>query len=205
MTFFDVWKHEVKLFPPNLHHLHHSRKKQIKQSCSFSQELGCWVTMLYKHALCWVTTLYKHAVCWVTMLYKHAVCWVTMLYKHAVCWVTMLYKHAVCWVTMLYKHAVCWVTMLYKHAVCWVTMLYKHAVQTSKLNFIRRFVQLYVAVTVYREQSLKREYQQDETIQTFIVNFRCLLLTTVSTCFGHHYVHHQENKDRVLLTMVFVL
>ena len=39
----------------------------------------------------------------------------------------------------------------------------------------------------------------------FIVNFRCLLLTTVSTCFGHHYAHHQENKDRVLLYMVFVL
>ena len=39
----------------------------------------------------------------------------------------------------------------------------------------------------------------------FIVNFRCLLLTTVSTCFGHHYAHHQENKDRVLLHMVFAL
>jgi len=33
--------------------------------------------------------------------------------------------------------------------------------------------------------------------------FRCLLSTTVSTCFGHHYAHHQENKDRVLLHMVF--
>jgi len=52
---------------------------------------------------------------------------------------------------------------------------------------------------------LKRDYQQDATIQMFIVNFRCLLLTTVSTCFGHHYTHHQENKDRVLLRMVFVL
>ena len=64
----------------------------------------------------------------------------------------------------------------------------------------------YVPVTVHREQSLKREYQQDATIQMFIVNFRCLLLfTTVSTWFGHHYAHHQENKDRVLLHMVFVL
>jgi len=53
--------------------------------------------------------------------------------------------------------------------------------------------------------SVKREYQQDATTQTFIVNFRCLLLTTVSTCFGHHYAHHQENKDRVLLHMVFAL
>jgi len=32
-----------------------------------------------------------------------------------------------------------------------------------------------------------------------------LLSTTVSTCFGHHYAHHQENKDRVLLHMVFAL
>ena len=51
---------------------------------------------------------------------------------------------------------------------------------------------------------MKREYQQDATIQMFIVNFR-YLLTTVSTCFGHHYAHHQQNKDRVLLHMVFAL
>jgi len=52
---------------------------------------------------------------------------------------------------------------------------------------------------------VKREYQQDATVQMFIVNVRCFLLTTVSTCFGHHYAHHQENKDRVLLHMVFAL
>ena len=40
--------------------------------------------------------------------------------------------------------------------------------------------------TVGRE----RENQQDATI-------RCSLLTSVSTCFGHHYAHLQENKDRV--------
>jgi len=60
-------------------------------------------------------------------------------------------------------------------------------------------------VTVHREQSVKREYQQDATIQMSIVNFSCLLLTTVSTCFGYHYAHHQEKKDRVLLHMVFAL
>ena len=36
----------------------------------------------------------------------------------------------------------------------------------------------------------ERENQQDATI-------RCLLLTSVSTCFGYHYAHLQENKDRV--------
>jgi hypothetical protein len=34
---------------------------------------------------------------------------------------------------------------------------------------------------------MKREDQQDATI-------RCLLLICVSTCFGQHYAHLQENK-----------
>ena len=32
--------------------------------------------------------------------------------------------------------------------------------------------------------------QQDATV-------RCLLLTSISTCFGHHYAHLQENKEPV--------
>jgi len=58
---------------------------------------------------------------------------------------------------------------------------------------------------VLHDFSVKREYQPAATIQIFFVDFRCLLLTIVSTCFGHLYAHHQENKDRVLLYMVFVL
>jgi hypothetical protein len=38
--------------------------------------------------------------------------------------------------------------------------------------------------------NLKKENQQGATI-------RCLLLTSVSTCFGHHYAHLQENKGPV--------
>ena len=45
-------------------------------------------------------------------------------------------------------------------------------------------------MTVHREQSVKRENQQDATIG-------CLLLTSVSTCFGHHYAHLQENEGPV--------
>jgi hypothetical protein len=37
---------------------------------------------------------------------------------------------------------------------------------------------------------MKREDQQDATI-------RCLLLTSVSTCFGHHYAHLQKNEGPV--------
>ena len=45
-------------------------------------------------------------------------------------------------------------------------------------------------MTVHREQNMKIEDQQDATI-------RCLLLTSLSTCFGHHYAHLQENKGPV--------
>jgi len=52
-------------------------------------------------------------------------------------------------------------------------------------------------MTVHREQNMKREDQQDATI-------RCLLLTSVSTCFGHPYArqrpttatnHIQQNQN----------
>ena len=43
---------------------------------------------------------------------------------------------------------------------------------------------------------MKREDQQDATI-------RCLLLTSVSTCFRHHYAHLQENKGSVIAFGVF--
>ena len=39
-------------------------------------------------------------------------------------------------------------------------------------------------------RSREKKSQKDATI-------RCLLLTSVSTYFGHHYAHLQENKDRV--------
>jgi len=45
-------------------------------------------------------------------------------------------------------------------------------------------------MTAHREQNMKREDQQDATI-------RCLFLTSISTCFGHHYAHLQENKGPV--------
>ena len=40
------------------------------------------------------------------------------------------------------------------------------------------------------DRGMKIEDQQDVTI-------RCFLLTSVSTCFGHHYAYLQENKDPV--------
>jgi hypothetical protein len=45
-------------------------------------------------------------------------------------------------------------------------------------------------MTMHHEQNMKREDQQDATV-------RCLLLTSVSTCFRHHYAHLQENKGPV--------
>ena len=42
----------------------------------------------------------------------------------------------------------------------------------------------------YNSGFVKRENQQDTKI-------RCLLLTSISKCFGHHYAHLQENKEPV--------
>ena len=44
-------------------------------------------------------------------------------------------------------------------------------------------------IVLFHENAWKHEERrpQDATI-------RCLLLTSVSTCFGHHYAHFQENK-----------
>ena len=53
-------------------------------------------------------------------------------------------------------------------------------------------------MTVHREQSMKREDQKDATI-------RCLLLTSVSTCFGHHYAHLQEKKRPCYCILCVVL
>jgi hypothetical protein len=50
-------------------------------------------------------------------------------------------------------------------------------------------------MTVHREQNMKREDQQDATI-------KCILLTSVSTCFGHHSAHLQENKCPVTAFVV---
>ena len=51
-------------------------------------------------------------------------------------------------------------------------------------------------MNLYMESVKREKNQQDATI-------RCLLSTSVSTCFGHHYAHLQENKDRVLLHTVY--
>ena len=50
-------------------------------------------------------------------------------------------------------------------------------------------------MTVRCEQSKKREDQQNAAI-------RSLLLTSVSTCFGHHYAHLQENRGPVTAFVV---
>ena len=55
-------------------------------------------------------------------------------------------------------------------------------------------------MTAHREQIVNRERERERKPtrcknQMFIIN-------TVSTCFGHHYAHLKENKDRVLLLVV---
>ena len=43
-------------------------------------------------------------------------------------------------------------------------------------------------MTVHREHKVKRENQQDATNSMFVIKL------SISTCFGHHYAHHQGNK-----------
>ena len=64
---------------------------------------------------------------------------------------------------------------------------------------------LYVPVTVHREQSVKKEFQQIQQYRWFIVNCRCWLLTTVSTYFGYLYAHHQEKRPHVTAYGVYLL
>jgi len=68
----------------------------------------------------------------------------------------------------------------------------------SKKKIIRNSVN-FARIVKFSKTALKfeeRENQHDATIG-------CLLSTSVSTCLGHHYAHLQENKDRVLLHMVY--
>ena len=61
-----------------------------------------------------------------------------------------------------------------------------------QINFTRfRFLWPCIVSKVWREKN-----QQDVTI-------RCLLLTSISTCFGHHYAHLQEIKEPVTAFGVF--
>ena len=66
--------------------------------------------------------------------------------------------------------------------------------QTIELTALR-FMFLWPCIVrkVWRD----RKNQQDATII-------CLWLTSVSTCFGHHYAHLQENKDRVTAFVVLL-
>jgi len=57
-------------------------------------------------------------------------------------------------------------------------------------NILRRNLLHSVKRERERERERESKNQQDATI-------RCLLSTSVSTCFGHHYARLQENKDRV--------
>ena len=58
---------------------------------------------------------------------------------------------------------------------------------TSHFNFCGNVCGRKFKIETFCEE---RENQQDATI-------RCLLSTSVPTCFRHHYAHLQEIKDRV--------
>ena len=56
-------------------------------------------------------------------------------------------------------------------------------------NYCGKFCNYKFAIAIpRREQLIRREKNKQDA------KVRCLLLTSVSTCFGHHYAHLQENK-----------
>ena len=57
---------------------------------------------------------------------------------------------------------------------------------TTVTVYTNKCTQFAIITVMYEE----RKNQQDATI-------RCLLLTSISTCFGHNYAHLQENKEPV--------
>ena len=58
------------------------------------------------------------------------------------------------------------------------------------LNVLRSFSLLVTGISIHLPRLRRAKNQQDATIG-------CLLLTSISTCFGHHYAHLQENKGQV--------
>jgi len=73
---------------------------------------------------------------------------------------------------------------------CVASSIVRSAYKISPLSFPHFCTLPKGSFFVNRLLGMKRENQQDATI-------RCLLLTSVSTCFGHHYAHLQENKAPV--------
>jgi len=77
--------------------------------------------------------------------------------------------------------------VVWQHVIGMVCVLFAViAHNTANSTHTFRFLWPCIVSKVWRE----RKNQQGSTI-------RCLLLTSVSTCFGHHYAQLQENKDRV--------
>jgi len=65
-------------------------------------------------------------------------------------------------------------------------------VKSKRVHNPKNYCYRYFTKTINQLTTLymKKEDQHDATI-------RCLLLMSVSTCFGHHYAHLQENKGLV--------
>jgi len=55
---------------------------------------------------------------------------------------------------------------------------------------------LFVPVTVHREQSVKKEYQQDAKIWMISCQFQKFIIDYCLDMFRAFYAHHQEKRPR---------
>ena len=69
-------------------------------------------------------------------------------------------------------------------------------------NSIRCFMFLWPCIV---SKAWRKNTNKMQQYRWFIVSCRCWLLTTVSTCFGHLYAHHQEKRPRVTAYGVYLL
>ena len=84
--------------------------------------------------------------------------------------------------------------IIYIYSICIIEQLFTYVRMRNRTGshwtHSFRFLWPCIVSKVWRQKN-----QQDATI-------RCSLLTSVSTCFGHHYVHLQENKGSVTAFVV---
>ena len=89
---------------------------------------------------------------------------------------------------VMWLHIWCVYVALFGSRLCFLTVQHTHTHTHTHTHLLIYAVTFQVFVTVHREHKVKRENQKDATISMFIIKL------SVSTCFGHHYAHHQENK-----------
>ena len=122
----------------------------------------------------------------------------------------------------LYSSEACfWTLHVFIHQTCYSKLVVfinnKRSIQISSIQVLRDlysntlynpwntdlyFMFLWPCIV---SKAWRKNTNKMQQYRWLIVNCRCWLLTTVSTCFGHLYAHHQEKRPRVTAYGVYLL